>query len=246
MSLESHFKYVTSVAYYIQQKWKLVSPIKCTCPFCKSALIENSLYDFLFCVNCQKKIKFDNGEFHELIGPDYNLQESQSNNVNIQQSNPQIDEVIEQEQVKVKQSDTNDITSSLLVQGWKMTNKSCPTPQCYNPLMQKPQSSELLCGKCKFQTTINEQLREISLSVDPKDLARQIVEKVNKKIEYHEYNSDEQKEPIQNNILVDLKTKIQQMAELILEPCSLEEIEQYSTAIEQVHKVYQIVKNLQE
>lgn len=52
----SDFKYNTNVAYYLRNGWKLVSPQKCTCPVCGAALIQNVLYDFMFCVPCQAKI----------------------------------------------------------------------------------------------------------------------------------------------------------------------------------------------
>ncbi|CAL6024308.1 Conserved_hypothetical protein [Hexamita inflata] len=211
----SDFEYRTNVSYYLKLGWKLVSPQRAMCPVCGSALIQCVLYDFMFCVPCQKKVVFESNKLYILeqsqtqqpVQSDSQLalsqQTQQANNIenSIDQPQSQPQSQYEQQQHEQQQQiqeqntqntqneqdnyqeEDEDETPRMLCSGWKMTARTCPTKNCYNPLMQKPNSNELVCGKCKFRGTTAQKMQEISLSVQPADLARQIVQRANARIE---------------------------------------------------------------
>lgn len=153
-----------------------------------------------------------------------------------------------------REQEINDQTPSLLLKGWKMTSYICPQPGCNSPLMQRPQSDELLCGRCGYQTTLNDQkLAKLTFSVDPQDLSRNIVEKVNHDIEtgsYKEPCEEPQAQPCKKDDLLDAKQgvrdKIISLAQELGEPCNFQEISDYSTAIKQLSEVYHILNHLDE
>ncbi|CAL6022265.1 Conserved_hypothetical protein [Hexamita inflata] len=209
----SDFEYRTNVSYYLKLGWKLVTPQRAMCPVCGSALIQCVLYDFMFCVPCQKKVVFESNKLYILeqtqtqqpVQSDSQLalsqEAQQTNHIDQQQSQHSQQQSQYEQQQNQEQNDQNtqneqqndqdhyyqeeeeDETPRMLCSGWKMTARTCPTKNCYNPLMQKPNSNELVCGKCKFRGTTAQKMQEISLSVQPADLARQIVQRANARIE---------------------------------------------------------------